>query len=58
MENPLDIIIDKLSRIETDISELKKQSPGRLHDDPVNDIVSIDEAAKILNLFSYISYWQ
>jgi excisionase family DNA binding protein len=50
MENPFDVIIEKLSRIETDISELKKLNPGRVHDDPVNDIVSINEAVKILNL--------
>jgi len=50
MENPFDVIIEKLSRIETDISVLKKLSPGRVYDDPVNDIVTIDEAVKILNL--------
>ena len=50
MENPFDIIIEKLTRIETDISALKKQNPGNLQDDPVNDIVTLSEAVLILNL--------
>lgn len=50
MENPFDIIIDKLVRIERYISESQKLNQGNVHDDPVNDIVSINEAVKILNL--------
>lgn len=50
MENPFDIIIDKLTRIETDISVLKKLNPCKVDDDPIDDIVNFDEALKILDI--------
>ena len=50
MENFFETIVVKLSKIETDIAELKRQGQGKSFSEPMDDIISLVEAVKLLNL--------